>query len=112
MTHTSPVLGCRCRQCRAKRVAIYHRLPPAQRHALDALDFAIPRHQSDLRLRESIRWQVLYRLCFPTPWRPVLIRELPLKTVFTNAATMPFYTLNQHGDEIRSAVALARRKAA
>jgi len=112
MTHASPALGCRCRRCHAARLAIYKRLPPAQRRALHVLDFAVPRHQTDLRLRDSIRWQVLYRLQFTKPWRPVLVRELPLKTVFINAPTMPFYTLNQHGTEIRAAVALEHRRAA
>lgn len=112
MTHASPVLGCRCRQCHAARVVIYRRLPPAQRHAIDVLWFAVPRHQTDLRLRDSIRWQVLYRLQFAKPWRPILVRELPLKTVFAHDRTMPFYTLNQHGDEILAAVALDQRKAA
>lgn len=112
VTHASPVLGCRCRQCHATRVAIYYRLPPAQRHALDVLSFAVPRHQTDLRMRESVRWQVLYRLQFAKPWRPTLVYELPLKTVFANATTMPFFCRNQHGDEIAAAVALDQRKAA
>ena len=112
MPHASPVLGCRCRQCHASRVAIYHRLPPAQRHALDVLSLSVPRHQTDLLMRDSVRWQVLYRMQFAKPWRPILIRELPLKTVFAHDRTMPFYTLNQHGDDIRTAVALQQRKAA
>jgi len=111
-THSSPVLGCRCRGCDAERVAIYRDLTGGQRRAIQLLHFAVPRHQSDLLMRDNIRWCSVTSLIYPhrpnagTPsydQRPALIRLVYLREALARATPMPFLTLTQHGREIRDA---------
>jgi hypothetical protein len=120
-THTSPVLGCRCRACHAERVAIYRDLTGGQRRAIQLLHFAVPRHQSDLLIRDNIRWCSVTSLLHPhrpntgTPSygeRPALIHLVELRQALTCARPMRFLTLTQHGLEIRDAGVRQERIAA
>ncbi|MDA1813389.1 hypothetical protein PDK10_27565, partial [Bacillus cereus] len=56
--HT-PRAGCRCAPCRSARARIWHSLSAAQRVALRALDFVVPRHPTDLQKRDGIRWRTI-----------------------------------------------------
>lgn len=107
-----PHAGCRCAPCRVARDRVWHKLSIAQRLALQALDFAVPRHPSDLRRRDGVKWSTIAALLIRRPDRPALIREHQLGERNWHASTMTFFTLNQHGAELLAAVSHHRRKAA
>lgn len=114
MTHDGrlPHLGCRCAPCRSARARVWHSLSAAQRVALRALDFAVPRHQTDLQKRDGIRWRTIATLMLDRPDRPALVRAHQLGERNWHASTMTFFTLNQHGDELIAAMRHHERKAA
>lgn len=107
-----PQLDCRCRACVAARGTIWRRLTRAQRRALHALDFAVPRHQTDLSKRDNVSWPTLWSLMHSHGDRPALVRQMDLATRIATSCSMPFFTLNQHGRELRAAAELQERKAA
>lgn len=111
-SHSSPVLGCRCTACHAARVAIYRGMTNGQRRAVNTLHFAVPRHQSDLRIRDGIRWVSIASLIYPHSDRPALVRMLWLREANLYATSLPFLTLTQHGEDIRVAAARHERIAA
>ena len=106
-----PALGCRCRACGAKRAELWAQLTEAQRRALHALRFAVPRHPSDLAARDRVTHPTLHALMFPRGDRPALIRQHELGPRLWSAQSMPFFTLNQHGREIVAAARHLQRKA-
>ncbi len=108
----TPHLGCRCSSCRVARDRIWCNLSNAQRRALFALDFVVPRHPSDLRRRDGVKWSTIAALQTRRANRPALIREHQLGERNWHASTMTFFTLNQHGDELIAAMRHHERKAA
>lgn len=111
-SHASPSLGCRCSACHTARIAIYRDLTNGQRLTVNTLHFAVPRHQSDLLIRDGIRWVSVCSLIHPLGDRPALVRMVNLREANLYAASMTFLTLTQHGEEIRAAAARNERIAA
>lgn len=110
--HATPTLGCRCNQCDVARIYLHRGLTNGQRRAVDTLHFAVPRHQSDLLIRDGIRWVSIASLIYPHGDRPALVRMLWLREANLYATSLPFLTLTQHGEEIRVAAARHERIAA
>jgi len=108
----SPVLGCRCSQCDIARVYIHRGLTDGQRATVDTLHFAVPRHETDLFLRDGIRSSSIASLIYPHGDRPALVRMVNLREANLRAPSMRFLLLSQHGEEMRGAVARYGRRAA
>lgn len=103
--HATPTLGCRCSQCDVARIYLHRGLTNGQRIAVNTLHFAVPRHQSDLLIRDGVRWGSIASLIYPLGDRPALVRMVQLREANLYAPSMTFLTLTQDGEEIRAAAA-------